>query len=79
MYFKLFAKASASFTPSNFTFCLSTNLFSCLKSSTRRSLPELLTDTVSGFTTKGGHVTSLIELFIRSSDIALSTKVECLY
>ena len=40
---------------------------------------ETETDTVSGFTTKGGHVTSLIQLFIRSSDIALSTKVECLY
>jgi hypothetical protein len=78
MYFELFAKASASFTPSNFTFCLSTNLFTCLKSSTRRYLPELLTDTVSGSTTKGGHVTSLIQLLIRSSDIALSKKVECL-
>jgi hypothetical protein len=38
MYFELFAKASASFTPLNFTFCLSTNFFTCLKSSTRRSL-----------------------------------------
>lgn len=78
MYFELFAKASASFTPSNFTFCLSTNLFTCLKSSTMRSLPEPLTYTVSGLTTKGGHVTSLIQLFTSSSYIALSTKVECL-
>ena len=67
MYFELFAKASTSFT-----------MFTCLKSSTGRSLHELLTYTVSGFTTKGGDVTLLIQLFTRSSDITFSTKVECL-